>query len=302
MISDPADAALGLLVMYAADMYKGAPAQLAPPVDSRLAANWIVIGYFTGIDAIFRKGLPTMAKGQEVCYGVLVASKANPRQFAAVVRGTEGIAEWIEDAEFHPMPYPNGPGTVEAGFWGIYQSMMFKVDADDPGKKACDGIAAAVPAGAELMVVGHSLGSALATYLTFDLARVSRAGRWVSARLFASPHPGDTAFANAFDSTVGSDRYMLYNYFLDAVPRVPFGPDYDHLPHVTDLRPSEAQARIRFELACNHHIVCYCAMLDYQQTNSVPLLGIDQTCSSCIKGPASSTLPTASTASMIPHP
>ncbi|MBB3178424.1 lipase family protein [Variovorax sp. Sphag1AA] len=278
------DVEKGLMVMFAADMHTAFPSAIAPPVDGRLSADWSVLGYLTALDAVFRPR-QSMVEGSEVCYGVLARSLANPSQHVVAIRGTQGITEWIEDAQFVSINHPGGHGRVEGGFWNIYASMKFKVDAKDGGVPAKEGIAKAVGPAGTITVAGHSLGSALATYLALDLADADLLGARTSATLFASPHPGDSTFVNAFDAAL-SGRYVLYNYFLDAVPRVPFGPDYAHLPDVTDLRPSDAEARIRFELACNHHIVCYCAMLDFAETAETPKIAIDQSCVSCIRGPS----------------
>jgi hypothetical protein len=279
-----ADAKLGLLVMYAADMHTMFPATTRPPVDGRLAAEWDVLAYVTAQDAIFRAGGGVVVLGQDVCYGVVAASKADPTRCVVVIRGTSGIVEWIEDAEFKPVPHPDkASGQVEQGFFSIYQSMKVLSLDGQTSQGVAAGIAALVPGAACVTVIGHSLGSALATYLHFDLAAAGSLGPKASGLFFASPHPGDDVFAQAFqDRTQG--RYTLYNYFLDAVPRVPFGPDYAHLQGVTDLRPSDANARVRFDLACDHHIVCYCAMLDYDTTMAVPKLGVDTACVACIKG------------------
>ena len=283
-MSKAQDVEKGLMVMCAADMHKTYPNQIAPPVDGRLGANWTVVGYLTAVDAILiPKG--QMGQGAEVCYGVLARNLADPTTYVVAVRGTEGIVEWIEDAQFVLINHPSGAGRVEGGFWNIYASMRFKVNSDDEGLPAKDGIAAAIGPTATVTVAGHSLGSALATFLAFDLASPTLLGTRASACLFASPHPGNDAFVSAFDALLAG-RYVLYNYFLDAVPRVPFGPDYAHLPGVSDLRPSDAEARIRFDLGCNHHIVCYCSMLDYAQTDATPKVAVDQACVLCIKGPS----------------
>jgi hypothetical protein len=79
--------------------------------------------------------------------------------------------------------------------------------------------------------------------------------------LFASPHPGDQAFVMLFDQTIAD--YRLFNYILDIVPRVPPGLGYAALPLI---RPQTAEAAIRFDIGCNHHVICYCAMLDYEET------------------------------------
>jgi hypothetical protein len=72
--------------------------------------------------------------------------------------------------------------------------------------------------------------------------------------------PGDIAFVNYFDQHVS--KYTLYNYLLDAVPTVPGLFGYKASPRATRIRPMAAQADIHVSLACNHHVVCYAAMLE----------------------------------------
>ena len=133
-------------------------------------------------------------------------------------------------------------------------------------------------------VVGHSLGSALATYLTLDLARGGLRDR-VSACLFASPHAGNQAFVDLFDRTIAD--YRLFNYILDIVPRVPLGLGYTPLSRRTVLQPATAEASIRIDVSCNHHVICYCAMLDYEGTMQAtdPVPAGEASSAACILGP-----------------
>jgi triacylglycerol lipase len=103
---------------------------------------------------------------------------------------------------------------------------------------------------------------------------------------FASPHPGNQAFATLFDHTV--NNYVVYNYLLDLVPRVPpteIG--YCSLPKRQVIQPATAQAEIRFDVGCNHHIVCYLAMLDYKATMQAitPVPAGEEGSAACIRGP-----------------
>jgi hypothetical protein len=79
--------------------------------------------------------------------------------------------------------------------------------------------------------------------------------------LFASPRPGDAAFCRAVDARLSA--YQVFNYELDLVPRVPVGPDYAALPKVTWIGIADAQARIKLNLDCHHHVLSYAAMLHY---------------------------------------
>jgi triacylglycerol lipase len=107
----------------------------------------------------------------------------------------------------------------------------------------------------------------------------------VSACLFASPHTGNQAFVQLFDQTIVD--YRLFNYILDIVPRVPLGLDYSPLPRRTVMQPATAEASIRVNVGCNHHVICYCAMLDYEGTieATTPVPAGEEGSAACILGP-----------------
>jgi len=194
------------------------------------------------------------------------------------------MVEWIIDAEFLLIPHPRHPGVqVEQGFWGIYQTMSLA----DPNtgvttaQNATEGVAKLAGDAGTVVASGHSLGSALATYFTDDLAE--RIGPRASACLFASPRTGDAAWANLFDAEVQS--YQLYNYILDLVTHVP-SIGYATLPKATVIQPDAAKAAIRLDLFCDHHVICYCAMINYTKTMAAPTTDQDASCKACISGPA----------------
>lgn len=279
MIPDPAaDARLGFTVLCAFDMHALAPTLLEPPADPRLAPVWHLRGYITGLDAILRSEAALELSGGRVCYGLLLEAVAQPGMFVAAIRGTADWWEWAIDAEFTSSPHPI-EGRVEDGFFSVYESMDFR----PPGGKdapLASGIADAVGEGT-VTVVGHSLGAALATYLTLDLAE--RPGLRVRGRFFASPRSGDHAFADLFDKSVAD--YMSWAYVFDAVPHVPLGLGYTPLHNLVEIRPSDSQARIAFGLGAAHHLVCYLAELDYKLLDWRSMPPIDQPCAACIKGP-----------------
>ncbi len=110
-------------------------------------------------------------------------------------------------------------------------------------------------------VCGHSLGAALATYLSFDIAGLL--GNRTSACLFASPRTGNPTWTTAYKVRV--QTYRLINYVLDVVPYVPFEPPvmpFETLPGAQIIEPETAQAEVRFDIAANHNLISYCAMLD----------------------------------------
>jgi triacylglycerol lipase len=278
-ISDAEAVKFGLLVMYAEDMY--VQGDTKPNSEPRIAqAGWETIAYLTAKDAILPKRQfllagqkKLIAVGDVVFYGFLARNVADPSLYAVTIRGTEGFAEWIIDADFLPVPNPREPGTkVEQGFWRIYESMnLVDLDGKVINNVAAEGIASIVGDG-HVTIAGHSLGSALATYLSLEIAK--HPGPRLSACLFASPRTGDRAWAALYDNTVSD--YRLYNYVLDVVPYFPFdlpesGIRYSTLSRATVIQPSTAQADIRLDIGCDHHVICYCAMLDYEYTKASPL-------------------------------
>lgn len=115
----------GLLAMYAEDMYAAALGTLNPPADARIAADgWKVVGYLTAQDALVpTKGASNrklgIDHGKRVFYGFVAQSLTSQTSYVAAIRGTEGMIEWVIDAEFVPIPHPRYPGArVEQGFWG----------------------------------------------------------------------------------------------------------------------------------------------------------------------------------------
>src|SRR5271166_3903148 len=155
----------GLLAMYAEDMYTAAVGSLSPPADPRIAASgWDIVGYLTAQDALIpSRSAPPQTLGidrtRRVFFGFLARAQSDPTSFVAVVRGTEGLIEWLIDAQFLLIPHPRHAGVqVEQGFWNIYQTMSLA----DPTtgitthQNAAEGIAMAVDAGT-VTVAGHSL-------------------------------------------------------------------------------------------------------------------------------------------------
>jgi triacylglycerol lipase len=289
----------GLLAMYAEDMYDAAPGTLNPPADARIgAAGWNVVGYLTAQDALIpTKGASNrklgVDHGNRVFYGFVAQNLATPTSYVAAIRGTAGMIEWVIDAEFVPIPHPRYPGArVEQGFWSIYQTMSLADPATGVTtfQNAAEGVEKLVGNGS-IVVTGHSLGAAIATFFVEDVAE--RLAGVVTACLFASPRTGDAVWAAIFDKNV--KQYSLYNYVLDLVPHVPTGIGYSTLSQATIIQPATAQAGISLDLLCHHHLICYCAMIDFQQTRAAPPSAQDAACKACILGDAS-TVPEAAKA------
>jgi triacylglycerol lipase len=291
-ITNPQAVDFGYLVAFAEGMY--VPGSIKPLDQGRAAAaGWDIVGHLIALDSI----LPPMSSlgpndakalrlgDQLVFYGYLARNHGDPTRYAAAVRGTIGFAEWVIDADFFLRDAPSSPGAkVEQGFWSVYDSMtLVGLDGVQIGAKAADGIANQVGQGS-VTICGHSLGSAVATYLSFDVAKLL--GAKASACLFASPRTGDLAWTTAYAATVATCRLM--NYILDVVPYVPLDAppafQYSTLPMAEIILPSAAQAEVRFDLVCDHNVICYCAMIDYADTKARES-ALDASSWRCIVGP-----------------
>ena len=163
--------------------------------------------------------------------------------------------------------------------------------AGGPIVPLADGIKAAV-GGADVLVLGHSLGSALAEYLAYQLADPNSLGAArVGAIMYASPKLGDHNFVDAFDSRV--TNYIVINFEHDVVPRVPpfditHFDLYRPLPHVYAITDETAFASVNpDDKACCHHLIDYIAMLSPAVfTQSVPAWTSDEKqCAKCLLTP-----------------
>jgi hypothetical protein len=273
----------GLLAMYAEDMYALGSQQ--PKAEPRIDNDgWEVIGHLIANDVLIPQPNDanqrlSINRSQRVFYGFLARRKTDPNSFVVAVRGTDGLIEWLIDAEFLLIKHPTHPTTqVEQGFWGIYQTMsLVEVATGTNHAIAADGIASMVGAGS-VAITGHSLGSAIATYLTFDVA--VKLGPRATACLFASPRTGNAAWAALFDQTV-ANNYQLFNYILDLVTHVPtLG--YATLSKATVLEPKTGDARIRLDIFCNHHVICYCSMIDFAAAMAAQTTPDDVKCKLCV--------------------
>lgn len=218
-------------------------------------SDWELVGYLTAANALF--GAQALGLGDRCYYGFLARSRSEPGKFAAVVRGTETNVEWLEDAEAL-LVHAGVPGLVSHGFWSIYSSMQYL------GTRAAQAIARAE--GIEsLVVIGHSLGAALAAYLMAEI-KANAPSFHVEGALFACPRPGDANFAHYVDALVGRDNYAVFNHSRDIVPRLPFGLPFglgfQPLPNVIWLTPAMSTAKVRDGVQCAHSAYTYAALLD----------------------------------------
>jgi Lipase (class 3) len=183
------------------------------------------------------------------------------------IRGTEGIFEWIHDAEFLQVPFLANAGQTDDGFTDMYNSMR-----TDPAPNAAK-VVAALPtlkfdnAVRSVTICGHSLGGALATLLALDLATTAadpaKQGYAQfanpAAYTYASPRTGNAQFVTEFDRLVPNSNRIENR--LDIVPHLPptfLG--YQHVNTAYELTPTQ----VNYSLYCEHSLTTYLYLLSLQ--------------------------------------
>ncbi len=184
--------------------------------------GYIAVARFTGWDTYFH------AFAEEEKFGLVFRSTINPSVLIIAIRGTSSMLDayedlWATKVNFKPfepkVPFPDNVG-VASGFNSIYaskggsmsrtmQQQIFNI-LSDTGSSITD-----------IIVTGHSLGSALCSLLALDLV-ASLPNINVYNYNFASPRVGgetwQATYQKKFD--LESRTFRITNYY-DYVPSLP---------------------------------------------------------------------------------
>jgi len=150
-------------------------------------------------------------------FGFVALNLASQNVFV-VFRGTETPMDWMADLSFPQEPHPWG--MVEKGFSELYQQCTVSVLT----------AVKRVPGTPKVFVTGHSLGSALATLATADLAINGIASAMYN---FASPRVGNPGFTSEFNANAQvTARWRIVNTedILTTVPLATPNPGVDLSP------------------------------------------------------------------------
>lgn len=127
-------------------------------------------------------------------------------------RGSSSVRNWITNVQFPTVPAPDLCATcrVHAGFWSSW------LEAREGVLAALQETAASHPS-SKVVVVGHSLGGALAALAAADLKK-----RGIAADLYSygAPRIGGTATSD-FISNQGMGSVYRVTHKNDPVPRLP---------------------------------------------------------------------------------
>jgi triacylglycerol lipase len=148
-------------------------------------------------------------------FGLMGHNAASRTAFLSF-RGTSDTPEWVADIDAVPDDYSpiSGFGQVHTGFQAVYQLVRANIAAN---------LAAATAGCDQILIIGHSLGAALAVLAAPDVAR-NMPPNTIEPRLitFAGPKVGFSDFAAKFNALIES-CFRVVN-FLDIVPYLPPNP------------------------------------------------------------------------------
>jgi hypothetical protein len=217
-----------------------------------------------------------------VSIGLVLQSAAGDVVIA--IRGTEGIYEWVHDANFLmvPCPFLSAAGHTDDGFTAMYLSMTTSTTAGSPKlAPALSSIAWPQPV-KSVTICGHSLGGALATLLALDVA--ANGGDPLSpfkqpaVYTYASPKTGGPVFVNMYNHVVPNTIRIANR--MDLVPKLPLPPLYEHVDTLVDLNPIvmgvPPKLLVKFELACEHILTSYLHLLSLRTGG--PVLSLKAGC------------------------
>jgi predicted lipase len=278
----------GELVNAAYAMYEADPDNLTPqPKD--IPSGFAMVAWIHMSDFAFLNTYPKF-------YGFVAQSILNPATHVVVIRGTQGLIEWYDDAMIVKTPFTQVPnaGEVASGFDNIYGTLkVVKYTPPPPGARleaAAAPVADATPLSgsfaeqiaqvvgstepsralhADLMgmpetpapavaITGHSLGSALCTLYVMENAAKGLVHNPVICT-FASPRVGDQAFVDAFNKLPGVTSWHIKNTW-DIVPKLP--PALLGYGDVDQLYEFNSWGMVGFSPSCWHSMLTYMHWLD----------------------------------------
>ena len=237
---------------------------IAPANNTNAAGQVVTAGAasYQVVTSIFANDLATdmnPARGNSrVSIGLILQAATGNTVIA--LRGTEGIREWIHDAEFLMVPCPILPGSghTEDGFTAMYLSMTTTLDP------ACPSVTRSLPTlnfpkpVTSLAICGHSLGGALATLLALDVA-AHTAFKNPAVYTYASPRTGGPQFAATYNQVVPTTSRIAGR--LDLVPKLPLPPVYEHVLGLYELNSVQLgippKILIKPDLVCLHILTSY---------------------------------------------
>ncbi|KAK3151613.1 hypothetical protein QOZ80_3AG0248160 [Eleusine coracana subsp. coracana] len=162
------------------------------------------------------------------CLQAFVGVDHNLNAIIVAIRGTQenSIQNWIKDLIWKQvyLKYPNMPNAkVHTGFYSSYNNTLLRpaiMNAVHKARKLYRDI--------NIIVTGHSMGGAIASFCALDLA-INFGSNDVHLMTFGQPRVGNAAFASYFAKYVPNTIRVTHEH--DIVPHLP--PYFFFLPRLT---------------------------------------------------------------------
>lgn len=196
------------------------------------------------------------------------------------LRGTEGVMEWVHDAQFllKKCPFLEAAGNTEDGFTDMYCSLAVAVDPGSPSLTTALTTLPFKQPVTSVTICGHSLGGALATLLALDVAANTKYNSPI-VYTYASPRVGDPPFVSVYNHVV-PNTFRIANR-IDLVPKLPLPPLYAHVLGLFELNPIvlglPPKILIKPDIPCEHYLSSYLYLLSLQAGGAV--LELETACS-----------------------
>ena len=198
------------------------PGYTPPPLqDGNTTFNFIQ--RFTGFDDVI------WGDGDEERYGLIYQSSTQSDTYLIAFRGTSSVYDMVLDLEsgrkasFYPYTgSSNFPSDIEIGdgFYKIYSTKNQTMPASMQ-QQIFEAINNLPTPANQILITGHSLGGALASVFTLDLA-VSLPKAAITSITFASPRVGTSNWQTIYDETYHlQDKTIRVRNSYDLVPKVP---------------------------------------------------------------------------------
>ncbi|CAL5061129.1 unnamed protein product [Urochloa decumbens] len=164
----------------------------------------------------------------ENCLQAFVGVAHNLNSIVIAIRGTQenSVQNWIKDMIWKQLDlsYPNMPNAkVHSGFFSLYNNTILRLaitSAVHKARKTYGDI--------NVIVTGHSMGGAMASFCALDLA-MKLGSDSVQLMTFGQPRVGNAAFASYFAKYVPNTIRVTHGH--DIVPHLP--PYFSFLSHLT---------------------------------------------------------------------
>ncbi|KQK21697.1 lipase isoform X1 [Brachypodium distachyon] len=162
------------------------------------------------------------------CLQAFIGVDHNLNAIVVAIRGTQvnSVQNWIKDLVWKQVNfnYPNMPNAkVHTGFYSTYNNTLLRPAITNAVRKARK-----LYGDISIIVTGHSMGGAMASFCALDLA-IRLGSDNVHLMTFGQPRIGNAVFASYFAKYVPNTIRVTHEH--DIVPHLP--PYFFFLPHLT---------------------------------------------------------------------